>query len=65
MNAKVTFVSDYFVLMTTVDDDGIADLEDGTWDEAIAQRADELVRRETGFSPLRFANDYEIEEVSL
>lgn len=60
--AKVTFVSDYFVLMTTVDDDGIQDLEDGTWDEAVAQRANDLIMREYQFSPLRFANDYEIEE---
>jgi hypothetical protein len=54
---KVTFISDYFVLYTTVDT-GIYD------DEEICDQANQLVKDWCGFEPQKFATDYDIEEVS-
>ena len=57
---KVTFVSDYFVLSTTIDSDPDVEMAD----EVIAHNANELIRREYNFSPLSHSYDVEIEEQS-
>lgn len=54
---KVTFVSDYFVLSTTVDS-SVYD------DEEIMEQANLFIKDWCGFNPQYFSYDYEIEEVS-
>jgi hypothetical protein len=56
---RVTFVSDYFVLSTTVDVQSDVD------DEVIIDEANDLIIRELGFSPNKRSHDVEIEEVSI
>lgn len=53
---KVTFVSDYFVLSTTIDS-SVYD------DEEICDQANQFMKDWYGFEPQRFASDYEIEEM--
>lgn len=54
---KVTFISDYFVLSTTVDS-SVYD------DEEILEQANQCMIDWCRFSPQQFSFDYEIEEVS-
>jgi len=54
---KVTFISDYFVLSTTVDS-SVYD------DEEILDTADQCMIDWCGFAPKQFSFDYDIEEVS-
>lgn len=52
---KVTFVSDYFVLYTTID-------SDSTDDTVIVEEADNFIKDWCGFAPHRFTYQTEIEE---
>jgi hypothetical protein len=52
---KVTFVSDYFVLYTTVDSNS----QD---DDVITEEANQFIKDWCGFAPQRFASQIEIEE---
>lgn len=70
---KVTFVSDYFVLSTTVDVDEAdlvnpnsrGSLSDTIYEEQIIeQKASEFIYDWCGFRPLEFVYETEIEEVS-
>jgi len=70
---KVTFVSDYFVLTTTVDVDEAdlvnpnprGSLSDTIYEEQIIERkASEFIYDWCGFRPLEFVYETEIEEVS-
>ena len=54
---KVTFISDYFVLSTTVDS-SVYD------DEEIMEQANQCMIDWCDFAPQNFSFDYDIEEVS-
>jgi len=56
---RVTFIADYYVLKTTVEVESDTEVNDAV----IINKADELVRRETGFSPFAQSWDFDIEEV--
>ena len=73
MQYEVTFLSDDFVLSTTIDVDGnelVNNNSTGTMadmvfsDQVIGNKANEMMKSEYDFDPLAFCHDIKIEKVS-
>lgn len=60
---KVTFTSDFFSLTTSIE---MAGSPDSVYsDVAISYQANKFIEGQYGFSPMAFAYDIEVEDVTL